>query len=417
MKTVFSLFLIFILAAHAQAYEMQCLNGDQTIDSAQGVLLCQKQGENTFVQMVDLGAGAKLKLMHNEITGSESSSGTFGAPNPIIRRKDIRDIWSEKFEWQENAFSLSNGAFYGRSMIDHINYNVPLSFPLIINSQLISGGNESPEEFDADGLRMLELWDNHAQIHDVRIDPIVLIFDQSNAPNVIVGKNGNAEPASAEDSTGRTMVGIAGDNNEILIIMVAEDKTIAEGAQILLDYGVPHEIDDPHGKQSQIIRLDGSGSSQLMNEACTENICAPGDGRNIPQTIGVFSSNALCERLNEPIPNPGLSEKFKIYKNVGYLSYNADRKFLVLDPENTGYEVMGKTSNISYHKTRDFIFSGTKAYLALDAGGMDILDISENCNPQFIKRLKISDIAPLDIHIPSGFSVSDSSSPPIESVG
>ncbi|MBE9183674.1 hypothetical protein IQ270_02770 [Microcoleus sp. LEGE 07076] len=265
-----------------QAQSNSVPNGFTSIKSAQGVNLYEGNNKSDYVQVVDLSQGASIKLLIGE-KDNNTSSGTI----PEFKHKKIDDFWNDLKTSNSNAFSIANGAFFTTFYKHWSNAyqatDTNLSYPIKIDNQVFDGSRTSEENI---GTKLkLEIWDNQASI--TQFNDNIDSIKNSSASQVLVGApiqtNGQKNNPNALD--GRTYVGVkdrdSNGSNETVLILTSQDdtQTIPGAVKILKDFGV---------NENKIMQLDGSGSSQLIAQGPT---LVKGDGRLIPQTIGVVSGS------------------------------------------------------------------------------------------------------------------------------
>ena len=243
---------------------------------------------NHYVIKIDLEKGASVELITNDITNPDLGNAVYGCKNPEFDKSTIGNIWREQFKPNfEREFALINGAFF-IEIIENINFwgSSSLSFPMVANQQVISGGHadESP-------LKILEIWNHKAIIKDFNTQntPRIPILKQTYSPNAIIGK-----PLDFDDSTldGRTIVGV-GESKNLLFFFISKAASFQTSANVLIEFGA-----------TEFISLDGGGSTKLfgidevhnqprtyisLNEDANifdNNVILP-LSRWIPQTIGI----------------------------------------------------------------------------------------------------------------------------------
>jgi hypothetical protein len=253
-------------------------NGFTSVKSAQGVNLYESADKSAYVQVIDLSQGASIKLLTGQQQENSSKVGAYGGTSPKFQHEKIGTFWNGLSSSNSNAFSISNGAFFtSRNWFGFLDNETNLSYPLKINSQTFDG---SQSENLGSKLK-LEIWNDRASITQFN-DHINSIKDSS-ASQVLVGApKQTKDQNNPNDSSGRTYVGVedrdSNGSNETVLILTSERKTITDAVKILKDFGA----DD-----NEIMQLDGGGSSQLMAKG---EPYLKGDGRTIPQSIGVLSA-------------------------------------------------------------------------------------------------------------------------------
>ncbi|MGD1805279.1 phosphodiester glycosidase family protein [Dapis sp. BLCC M126] len=268
--TTFLLITINLFSAqNAESKSQNPLSlGFQIINNSQGTTLYQKYLD--YLQIVDLTQGAKINFVYGNITDLGSRKGAYGGNDPQFERQTISQVWSNLSSENSSLFCITNGQFFRNDR----NSSTELAFPVKSDGIIVSDGYAGEIEFPDEKL-MLEVWNDRALIS--KFQPNNLQF--SKAPNLIVGLQENADKG-VENKTGRTFIGVKdrdGDRlNETILIFTSKKATQPHAAKILKSFGA-----------TQIIMLDGGGSTQLM---CQGNsyISSP---RTIPQMIAIFSGN------------------------------------------------------------------------------------------------------------------------------
>lgn len=227
-----------------------------------------------FVQVVNLGLGAQIKLFHGPVVEPGTGNGGYGGDNPSFQRQPLRQVWDEFAGSNPRSFCLTNGQFF----VDEVNGQVidptTLAFPLKTDGEYISDGygiGEYPNQ-----KLMLELWDDRADIVPLTEKDL----NSSTAPNIIAGLAEDADKGPMV-LTGRTFIGIDDRDQdgryETVLIFNSKTATQTNAAQVLRDFGA-----------DKIIMLDGGGSTQLICKG-TDLVSSP---RTVPQSIGVVSRTA-----------------------------------------------------------------------------------------------------------------------------
>ena len=227
-----------------------------------------------FVQVVNLGLGAQIKLFHGPVVDPGTGNGGYGGDNPSFQRQTLREIWNGFSGSNPRSFCLTNGQFF----VDEVNGQVidptTLAFSLKTDGEYISDGygiGEYPDQ-----KLMLELWDDRADI----VPLTERALNSSTAPNIIAGLAGDADKGPMA-LTGRTFIGVDDRDQdgryEIVLIFNSKTATQTNAVQVLQDFGA-----------DKVIMLDGGGSTQLICNG-TNRV---GSSRTIPQSIGVVSRTA-----------------------------------------------------------------------------------------------------------------------------
>ena len=294
--------VFFISIFWGTAYGVEIPSGFGEINSAAGVKLFGSHDSTTYVQVVDLSKGAKVRFLTNSIADPGTGKGVYGGNNPTINKKPISDIWDNRNA--DNYFSLCNGALFGDGKLDYLADDNVLVYPIIADNNLISGGSKVNENGKY-GLRMLEIWNDKADIRNVSssLPKPTLIKNQTTAPNVLVGSAVDSGPDSAPEWKGRTMAGVLSKTNngiiDTVVILVSRSSTIQNAVQTLRNFGV--KSDD------KVVMFDGADSSQLiaMNKSGNKETLIWGNTwKQLPQTIGIQAGvNTLA-----PVPTPSIDK-------------------------------------------------------------------------------------------------------------
>lgn len=264
-----------------------------------GIEFYRHASGNHFMFVVDLNKGALIKLNVNQIVSQGANDGFFGGNNPTIHRERVRQIFEHQLMAETNIFALINGTFFGNGYLSLIRDNLPISFPLQINGELISGGNEdNPAEFNClpaafpcdGGMKILELWQDRADVVNLLADnTITPILEQTSAPNFIVGRfMSNGDVFQNTEVTFRNFIGVSNDGKKIYLLL-SSASNIIDGANTLIEFGA---------SSTKLLELDGGGSTNLIGLDIGDNV----EGyieqeRDIPQTISICSNSPP----NEPI--------------------------------------------------------------------------------------------------------------------
>ncbi len=135
-----------------------------------------KNGNPDFVQVVNLGEGATIKLLHGKITDPGIGKGVYGGDNPLFDRQKLSDVWDEFSIANPSAFCITNGEFFS-SKPDPTN----LAFPVKKDGKIVSDGygiGEFPDQ-----KLILEIWDDKVDIVPLTKESLY----SSSAPNIIAG--------------------------------------------------------------------------------------------------------------------------------------------------------------------------------------------------------------------------------------
>ncbi|MGK7920800.1 MAG: phosphodiester glycosidase family protein [Trichodesmium sp.] len=240
--------------------------GFQIISNSPGTTLYQKNLD--YVQVIDLSKSAKVSFIYGKITELGNQKGAYGGNDPQFERQTISQGWSNLYLENSSLFSITNGQFFRNDE----NTSTELAFPVKSDGIIVSDGYAGEIEFPDEKL-MLEVWNNRALITKFQPNN----FQLSTAPNFIVGLQENADKG-VEDKTGRTFIGVKdkdGDRlNETILIFTSKEATQLHATKVLKHFGA-----------TQVIMLDGGGSTQLISQG---NIYIDSP-RTIPQMIAIFS--------------------------------------------------------------------------------------------------------------------------------
>jgi hypothetical protein len=293
------------------------------LDAALGVQLFRKDyanGSPDFVQVIDLSQGARVELLHGEITEARPEKGSFGGPDPRMTSPALTTFWSQITSRENNAFCVTNGAFFYMP-----EYPTRLSFPLKVNGQVITEG-WGIDTYVGEHL-MLELWPEQADIQDLSAEAL----HDSQAPDILGGLTEMANKR-AKFAVGRTFVGVDdpdGDRQyEILLILNTQTAVQSGAAQVLRDFGA-----------DKVMMLDGGGSTQLL---CRGGYFINSD-RPIPQALAIIAAEkplVSAELLGQPtwpVLVEGEAFPFEMeIRNTGVITWAKQTTQIELDPGSLG---------------------------------------------------------------------------------
>ena len=245
--------------------------------SAPGVELYVKEyagGNPDYIQVIDLGQGAKIELLQGGLQDLGAGKGAFGGNDASFYSKTLQQYWNEFAHLHNFPFCVTNGAFFYMR-----EYPTRLPFSLKIDEIILTDGygkNDFPDK-----KLMLSLWDDQADITSLTSEN----FYQSTAPNVIGGLAEDA-PKSPNKYVARTFVGIKdkdGDSQfETVLIFNTLTARQVDAASALRSLGA-----------EKVMMLDGGGSTQLV----CENVPYIEFERLVPQAIGVLAAGPAPEKL------------------------------------------------------------------------------------------------------------------------
>lgn len=254
--------------------------------AAPGVHVYHRHGDAgglEYVQIVDLGAGARLEFLHGPIADPGIGRGMYGGNNPSLGRQFLAAIWQAQPAGYPSALCLSNGQFFLDTRNGAWVDPTELAFPVKSDGVILSDGYER-WKFRSQKV-MLEIWPGGW----ATISPFSgFALYNSTAPQIMVGLSESARVRSFEE-LGRTYVGLVdGDRDglrEILLLYSATAATQPSAVATLRAFGA-----------DEIMMLDGGGSTQLLCEGESYIFRA----RPLPQTI------ATVPAAPAPLPAPFL---------------------------------------------------------------------------------------------------------------
>jgi hypothetical protein len=245
--------------------------GFHQIDSAVGIELFEKAypgGSPDYVQVLDLSQGASLKPMHGSITDPGAGKGSYGGNDAHFRSKSLGAYWQELRTQEPSAFCVVNGQFFYM-----LEYPTRLPFPLKIDGQILTDGYgilDFPDQ-----KLMLELWPGKADIAPLSKEALYA----STAPDIIAGLTEEA-PKAKKRYTGRTFIGLTGDNAQgtfdTLLVFNTQTARQVDAASVLKSFGA-----------QKVMMLDGGRSTQLL---CRGKSYIYSD-RLLPQAIGIVAGD------------------------------------------------------------------------------------------------------------------------------
>lgn len=208
-----------------------------------------------YVQVIDLGAGARLHFWHGPVSSTQRSIGLFGGSSPSFERHYLPDVWLSLSATEPDMLCLANGQFF-RDTVNGMWVNpTELAFPLKAEGVVISEGYEQ-RRFRNQRV-MLQLWSHHASLSPLTRQA----FYSSTAPSIIAGLHEEARVRPTEE-LGRTLLGV-GDGNgdgfkEQLLIYSGAAATQAHALRTIRAFGA-----------QEAMWLDGGGSAQLACEGAS----------------------------------------------------------------------------------------------------------------------------------------------------
>ena len=248
--------------------------GFDLLSEQPGVWLYRKEYKNgtpDYVQVIDLGQGAALRLLHAPVSAERPGRGAYGGSDARLGLNSLEGYWRQTIATHPQAFCVTNGQFFYMPEAP-----TRLALPLKVDGAIITEGfgyDQYPEKL------MLELWSDHADIALLTAETLY----SSSAPDILGGLPEEANKR-APYAVGRTFIGVDdwdGDG-QFEIVYLFNTPTASQGAvaQVLRDFGA-----------EKVMMLDGGGSTQLI---CQGESIIPSD-RNIPQAIAVLAAPPMPE--------------------------------------------------------------------------------------------------------------------------
>lgn len=255
MKKYFIYLIIIFFPVGSWA---SCISGYSLIQSSVGVEMCANG--NDVVQIIDLKKGARLKFLF------EKDGNNF-------KQKYISSFWSTFQQTQSNAFSVVNGTFFSPDGSYESATTSQIAFLVKNNDQVATYGYDNPDDYWY--RKVLKLEGSSASIDDDYSYSYINNFSQA-----LGGLSTDANKNNWASWVGRNLIGI-NDNGDKIYILVTDGMSISSAKSTLNDFGA-----------TSLMMLDGSGSAQLRSEKKTIIGDDKGQGRLIPQAIGVVSGDA-----------------------------------------------------------------------------------------------------------------------------
>ncbi|MFM8322148.1 MAG: phosphodiester glycosidase family protein [Chloroflexota bacterium] len=289
------------------------------VDVGYGVALYRKDypnGSPDFIQVVDLGRGARLELMHGPLQQPRPDKGSFGGPDPSMNSPALSTFWSQLKSADPGAFCVANGGFFYMP-----EYPTRLAFPLKVNGQIITEGWGKDTYLGEH--QILELWDDHAEVEALNQFNLY----GSGAPDILGGLTEHANKR-AKFAVGRTFVGLLdhdGDGlQETVLLLTTRTATQAAAAAALREFGA-----------AQVMMLDGGGSTQLL---CKSGYHIQSD-RPVPQAVGVVAGRPPAVQI-ELVDAPGWTvlaegQSYPLQveiRNSGLVTWTAETAEVVIKP-------------------------------------------------------------------------------------
>lgn len=331
-----------------------------------GVALLKHNTLEIYVQVIEPGNGAHVRMMHGDVI-PQSTTGVFGGAASKLSgeyaRRDLfpgHSFWHALKDQSDDHFSVINGAWFDCSFPIYdplcipVYVNTHLSYPYRCNGVNISGGTEQAGLNDT--LYMLQFNNDMSslslQTFHLPNGPVPDIENLGLSQNALVAK----APYPAPDEIDRAQfVGLA---NGIIYTLTAHEPQPYNSLHVMFEQFV--------GVGSPYLRLDGGGSTKLavrtglnnsMYLTCTDPLgVAPDCVRKIPQGIGVTSDDVEI-RMNTSIQGlpsavtSGSSQNAYVYvKNDRASPWNGTIRFQLYDgnePMATLYETQKQVNGYS----------------------------------------------------------------------
>ncbi|MCC6956881.1 MAG: phosphodiester glycosidase family protein [Anaerolineales bacterium] len=295
------------------------------LDSALGVQLFKKDypnGSPDYVQLIDLSQGARLELLHGELTELRETKGVYGGADPRLTSIPIQTYWGGVQAQEPEAFCVTNGGFFYMP-----EYPTRLAFPLKVDGVVVTDG-WGIDTYVGQKL-ILQLWEDRAEIADLDQDALY----GTSAPNAIGGLTEDANKR-AKFSVGRTFIGLDDRDRDGVFETVLIFNTLTArqsgAAETLRSFGA-----------DKIMMLDGGGSTQLL---CRSGWHIRSD-RPLPSAIAVIAgvppqvAVEVSAHSDWPVVLEGerLPVELQI-SNTGVLSWTPETTHFVLQTEQLEYE-------------------------------------------------------------------------------
>ena len=294
-------------------------DGFEIILSEPAVTLYRKNypnGTPDFVQVVQLGQGAVVQLLHGDIAQQRPEKGAYGGDDARFHYESMKGFWAKAIAIDDGAFCVVNGSFFYMPETP----TTRLPFSLKVDGAVLTDGfgvDHYPEQ-----KLMLELWADHADIRPLNGTDLY----NSTAPNIIAGLTAEA-------------------NKRAEICRWTNFHRFARSGCGRADGDFVHsQYSNAHPKRGsasftrfgadKVMMLDGGGSTQL---SCLGKEYIATD-RLIPQAVAVFAADpgGLAARLivapdnvtgtpGEPVVQEWVLE------NTGELAWLPDEHRLVLE--------------------------------------------------------------------------------------
>jgi hypothetical protein len=299
--------------------------GFYLVDSAYGIQLYKKDypnGNPDYIQVVDLGMGARLELLHGNITELRPAKGVYGGADPRFTSLPVQTYYSQVASTDKDLFCVTNGLFFYMP-----EYPTRLAFPLKVDGTVVTDGwgiDTYPDQ-----KLLLELWGDHADITDLTQQSLY----GSTAPDLLGGLTEEANKRM-KYSVARTFVGVADRDQsgsyETVLVFNSASSLQSGAADVLRSFGA-----------EKVMMLDGGGSTQLK---CKSGWYIRSD-RPVPQALAVISappppiSSQLVSHTDWPVVVEGDSLSLQIVvQNTGVVSWTQTAPTISLRTERLEFE-------------------------------------------------------------------------------
>lgn len=262
-------------------------NGYNLQSKNDGICIYRKNGENTYIQVIDLAGGANVKFLTGKFNGNETLPN--GKTDKVYQKQSIVNFLSSAINSSPKIFSVVNGQFFGDAKFGSF-----LSFPVKSNGNIISEGPDM-RDWDSSMFRTIRIYEKSSSWLGIqRAVKVYPYYDKSEysslSGNVIVGAHPTLVDKGKNSLSGRTFIAARGGMNNpsngeypILIIGISEKTTQSSMNSIMQAWGA---------NSLHIVMFDGGGSTQYkdVNGFSFYGISAGQsypDMRNIPMVFEV----------------------------------------------------------------------------------------------------------------------------------
>jgi hypothetical protein len=237
-------------------------------DTYSNVLVYQKTGESTYMQVVDIKSGGRVAFFNQSATGA--SPYQFGI-------NSMTTWWG----MLQNKKTMVNGQFFAYMNIPPFQINpTTLSFGVKSNGNLLTPGADNTA-YPATSMRQLEITSG--------VGATVLSWNQarlnpggSPAQNIIVGLHPSPSVVTNKSPTANTG----------RMLMCTKPQSGAPWVYILSAASITQQAALTYANnwqctESSTVMMDGSGSAQL--QTVNSGLLLPGN-RSLPQVIAIYSN-------------------------------------------------------------------------------------------------------------------------------